>query len=68
MIVTKRELDDKDRKIIKLVMRKTSYRKISAIVFLSEAGIKRRVKQMKDYYNCGSTSDLISHLIDNGLL
>jgi len=68
MITTKKELDDKDKKIIQLMIRRVSYKKMSKIVFLSERGIRSRLKAMRGYYKCESTSELISYLIDNAII
>jgi len=68
MITTKKELDDKDKKIIQLVIRRVSYKQMSKIVFLSEVGIRHRLKVMRNYYKCESTPDLISYLIDNAII
>lgn len=68
MIITEKTLDDKDKKIIQLVIRRVSYKKMSKIVFLSEVGIRARLKTMRNYYKCESTSDLISYLIDNAII
>ena len=66
MITTKKELDDKDKKIIQLMIRKVSYPKMTRLVFLSENGIRTRLKVMRNYYKCESNQQLISYLIDNG--
>jgi hypothetical protein len=68
MICTGKTLDEKDKRIIELIRRKVSYRRMSKIVFLSEIGIKRRVKVMRNYYNCSDTTELIDSLVSSGII
>ena len=68
MKTTAKELDDKDKRIIKLVVRRIGYRNMTRIVHLSTNGIKHRIKVMKDYYGCSTLQDLIAHLQDNNLV
>lgn len=68
MKVKEKELDDKDKQIVKLAASGYSYEKISKIVFLSKATVKNRIKIMREYYNCTNSVHLVSHLKDNGLI
>lgn len=66
-IITK-ALDDKDKRIIQLAIRKVSYYKMTRIVQLSRNGIYRRIKEMKDYYDQPTLPKLVEYLTDNNLL
>lgn len=68
MITTLRELDDKDKKIMQLMIRRVSYKQMTRLVFLSENGIRTRLKVMRNYYKCDSNQELISYLIDNTII
>lgn len=60
--------DEKDKQIIKLLIRRVSYRDITQAVCLSIPGIKKRIKVMKDYYSLKTTAELINHLQDSEIL
>lgn len=68
MISTHKIPDEKDKQIIKLASKRISYMKMTKIIYMSERGIKTRIRQMKDYYKIDSLSDLIQHMIDNNLV
>lgn len=68
MKVTTKELDDKDRQIIKLLMKRVTYNEVAKIVFLTPEAVRYRVRAMRDYYDKGSLSSLIDYLTENELL
>jgi DNA-binding Lrp family transcriptional regulator len=68
MIATGKVPDDKDKQIIKLLLKRVSYKEITAIVCLSIPGIKKRIKIMKDHYGLDTTPQLLDYMEENGIL
>jgi hypothetical protein len=60
--------DDKDKLIIKLLIKRVPYKQMTSIVSLSIPGINKRIKVLKDHYTLHSITELIEHFQDNDLL
>jgi hypothetical protein len=60
--------DDKDKQIIKLLIKRVPYKQMASIVSLSVQGINRRIKVLKTHYKLHSIPDLIEYFQDNNLL
>jgi DNA-binding NarL/FixJ family response regulator len=63
-----RTIDDKDRRIIALLRTGHTVKEIARIVFLSHQAVDYRVKVMRDHFGCKNRTELISHLITEGLV
>jgi hypothetical protein len=63
-----RTIDDKDKRIIALTRRGFTLKEMTREVDLTIDGIQYRLRAMKAHYQCKSTHELISYLIDNALL
>lgn len=60
--------DDKDKLIVKLLIKRVPYKQMTGIVHLSIPGINKRIKVLKTHYDLPSITDLIEHFQDNDLL
>lgn len=63
MIVTKKELDETDKRILKLIGEGMVYKEIGYEMNLSVRQVDYRVREMKKYYNCKSTAQLLAKLL-----
>lgn len=59
MIVTKKELDEKDKEILKLLGEGKPIKSIVFTIGLKKTQIDYRIKAMKKHYNCNSLAQLI---------
>ena len=64
MIVTKRELDETDKKILTLLGEGETIKRIAWKVGLQKTQVDYRIKTMKKHYNCVSIPQLILTLSD----
>ena len=62
-----KQLDEVDKRILHLIKQRYTYKEISQLVFKSVPAIDYRVRAMKDFYNCETIKELITH-IENEVL
>lgn len=63
-----KELDETDKKIIRLLSRRHTYENVAELVFLSVDGVRYRLKVMKEHYEKDTIPELIEHLTENNLV
>lgn len=59
MIITQKQLDIIDKKIIDLCADGKTYKEISKIVNISTGAVVNRVREMKKYFRCESLTQLV---------
>ena len=64
MITTKKELDETDKKILKMASEGYTAKEIAYEINKSQRCVEARVRTMKDYYDCRSITQLVAKLIN----
>jgi len=64
MITTEKKLDDIDKKILKLAGDGLTAKEIAYEINEKQKAVERRIRIMKEYYQCKSTTHLVTKLIN----
>lgn len=64
MIITKKELDETDKKILRLASQGFTAKEIGYELNRTQRCIEAKIRRMKDYYECKSITHLVGKLIN----
>ena len=64
MITTKKELDETDKKILKMASEGMTAKEIGYNMNKTPRSIEAKIRRMKEYYGCKSITQLVGKLIN----